>query len=189
MLLEIFVLFSILLAYHWATMRADGRMAARSLATRHEAFPVLVLVKQIGEFSEGVLETLQREIPNLPVAVHVVDGGVPDETLSEAQAVILPGELAANPPEAIRLWLQGFQRMKIVVPTQAEGWLWTFGSGRSLPNLVGQSAKMVQHLAEGEDIPKPRESSGWMIVLYIFAGLAGIPILIALIGFLVEIFN
>ena len=162
-------------------------MAERSLSARHEAFPVLVLASEIGEYSDAVMNALQREAPSLPTAVHVVDAGVPDAVLSDAQVVIMPGELAANPPEAIRLWLQGFSGTRIVIPTPSEGWLWTFGSGRSLSNLVRHTAKMVRHLAEGEEIPRPREASGWQIFLYIMAGLVGIPILISLIGALTNL--
>jgi hypothetical protein len=104
-----------------------------------------------------------------------------------AKAVIMPGDVAANPPEAIRLWLQGFDGVRLVAPTYSEGWLWTFGSGRSLSKLVQQTAKMVRYLAEGEAIPEIRETSPWMVVLYVFAGLVGIPLVISLFGLLSDI--
>jgi hypothetical protein len=180
MLLEVLVLFSALLIYHWVTLRADGRLAEQSLAARHEAFPVLILVSEIGDFSEEILHFLQREAPSLPVVVHTIDSGIPDETLSAAKAVILPGDLSANPTEAIRLWLQGFVGTRLVVPTPSDGWLWTFGSGRPLSNLARQTAKMVRHLAEGEELPTIRETSPWIVVLYILAGVVGIPLLFGL---------
>jgi hypothetical protein len=186
-LLEMLIIFAGLLAYHWVTLRADGRRAEQSLAARHEAFPVLVLTTAIGEFSNAILAALQREMPSLPAVVHVVDSGVPDETLSAAEVVIVPGELAANPPEAIRLWLQGFAGTKLVVPTPAKGWLWTFGTGKPITNLVEQAAKMVRHLAEGEDISAARETSPWMVVLYIVAALVGVPLLISLFSILGDI--
>lgn len=187
MLSGLLVLFTALLVYHWITLRADSRLAERSLAALHEAFPVLVLASEIGGFSNEMINILQREIPSLPVVVFAVGNGIPDETLSEARAVIMPGDLAANPAEAIRLWLQGFDGVRLVVPTPSEGWLWTFGSGRSLAKLVQQTAKMVRYLAEGEAIPEIRETSPWMVVLYIFAGLVGIPLVISLFGLLGEI--
>jgi hypothetical protein len=101
--------------------------------------------------------------------------------------VILPGEVAANPTEAIRLWLQGFDGDRLVVPTPSDGWLWTYGSGRPLSKLVHQTAKMIRHLAEGEEIPEIREASPWMVILYVLAGLMGIPLLIGLIGLLEDI--
>ncbi|MCJ7701285.1 MAG: DUF5671 domain-containing protein [Anaerolineales bacterium] len=187
MLLETLGLFAILLAYHWSTLRADGRLAEKSLAARHQSFPVLILVAEIGNFSEEMLNVLQREVPSLPVVVHSIDNGVPDELISEARAVILPGDLAANPTEATRLWLQGFAGIRFVVPTPSDGWLWTFGSGRPLPALARQTAHMVRSLAEGEEIPIIREGSSWMVVLYILAGLLGIPLLFSLFSLLTNI--
>jgi hypothetical protein len=184
MLAELFVLFTALLVYHWVTLRADSKLAERSLAARHEAFPVLVLTSNIGDFSNEMINILQREVPSLPVVVSTIDNGVPDETLSEARAVIMPGEVAANPTEAIRIWLQGFAGVRLVVPTPSDGWLWTFGSGRPLSKLAHQTAKMVRYLAEGEEIPEIREVSPW---IYILAGFVGIPLVIGLFSLLVEI--
>jgi hypothetical protein len=186
-LLELLVLFVGLLLYHWATLRADGRLAELSLAARHAEYPVLVLVYEAGEFSEEILKFLKRELPTLPVAVHQIGNGIPDETLSKAKAVILPGDISTSPPEAIRLWLQGFTGTRLILPTETKGWLWTFGSGRSLPNLAHQTAKMVRHLAEGEALPKIRESSPWTVFLYILAGIIGIPLLFGLFSLLSEI--
>lgn len=182
-----FLLFSLLLAYHWATLRMDGRQAQKSLADRHAAFSVLVLVPDIGEFSDETLKALQREMPTLPVIIHLVESGVPDERLSQASLVILPGELAARPPEAIRIWLQGYKGLRLVVPTPADGWLWIFGSGRTLTSLAHQTAQLTRHLAEGETPPKPKETSAWQVALYVLAGLVGIPILIGLLSALGEL--
>ena len=181
-LLGTLLLYSLVLIYHWATLRADGRRAEKNLRARHEAFPILVLVNEISDFSEEMLNVLLRELPSLPVIVHVIDNGVPDENLSEAKAVILPGDLAAHPSEAIRLWLQGFTGTRLVVPTPSKGWLWTYGSGRSLSSLARQTAKNIRHLSEGEEIPKIRDTSAWMVMLYILAGIMGIPIIIGLLS-------
>ncbi len=186
-LLETFLLFALLLAYHWATLRVDGRLAQKSLAARHAAFSALVLVPEIGEFSESILKALQREMPTLPVIVHLVDNGIPDERLSQASLVIFPGGLAARPPEAIRIWLQGYKGLRLVVPTPVDGWQWVFGSGRTLASLAQQTAQMARHLAEGETLPKPKETSGLMIALYVLAGIVGIPILISLLVALGEL--
>ena len=187
MLLELLTLFILLLVYHWSVLYADGRKAAHSLAARHEAFPVLVLTPKIGDFSEKILTALKRDAPSIPVVIHTVDNGIPDETLSMASAVILPGELAVSPPEAIRIWLQGFKGTRLVVPTPVQGWLWTVGSGKPLSSLVAQTVRIVRHLAEGAQLPKEREISGWMIFLYLLAGLMGIPLVIGLFSLLAEI--
>jgi hypothetical protein len=182
MLLVTLLVFTLLLAYHWATLRADGHRAEKSISARHAAFSALVLVTETGEFVETMLKALQDEMPALPVVVHHVDQGIPDEALSEARVVILPGELAAHPAEAIRIWLQGFKGVRLVVPSPAEGWLWIFGSGRSLASLTRQTARLTRHLAEGEALPKYRETSAWLVALYILAGLVAIPVLISLLS-------
>ncbi len=189
MLLEMLLLLILLVAYHWTVLRADGHKAERSLAARHAEFPVLVLVTETGdEFSASVTSALQREAASLPVAIHPVANGIPDETLSEARVVIVPGSLAATPPEAIRLWLQGFAGIRLAVPTPTKNWFWVFGSGRAIPSLAQQTAKMVRQLAEGENIPKLQATSAWMIVLYVLGGLAGIPLLFSLLMLLSELF-
>ena len=187
MLLELLVLFTAWLIYHFATLRSDGRMAEQSLATRHESFPVLVLVSEPSEFSEEIIKFLQQEVPSLPVAVHSIDKGVPDNASSEAKAVILPGSLSANPTEAIRLWLQEFAGIRLVVPTETDGWLWVFGSNRNFSGMARQTAKTIRYLAEGEEIPTLRETSPWTILIYVIAGVVGIPMLIGLFSALGEI--
>jgi len=189
LLLGTLLLLILLSIYHWIVLRADGRMAEQALAARHAEFPVLVLTTEIGEFSESVVSALRGEAESLPVAVHPVTSGIPDETLSAARVVIFPGELAANPPEAIRLWLQSFTGIRLAIPTPAEGWLWVFGSGRSLPSLAKQTAKMVRHLADGEEIPKIRATSVWLIVLYVLGGLISIPIAFSLLLMLFDLFD
>jgi hypothetical protein len=181
------LLFILLMLYHWQALRTDSRLANASLAVKHADFPVLVLTTEIGDFSESMVTAIQREAPALPVAVHLVENGAPDETLSGAKAVILPTQLIANPSEAIRLWLQGFPGERIVVPVQVEKWQWLFGSGQPLSNLARQASKAARHLAEGEEINTPRTASGWMIVLYVIGGIVIIPLVFSLISLFIEL--
>ena len=183
------LLFTLLLVYHWQALRTDSRLANASLAVKHADFPVLVLATEIGDFSESMVAALQREAPEIPLAVHLVENGAPDETLSGAKAVILPTQLIANPSEAVRLWLQGFPGERIVVPVQVDKWQWLFGSGQHLSNLAWQAAKAARHLAEGEEIQTPRTVSGWMILWYVIGGFFAIPLVIALTSALVELFE
>lgn len=175
-LLKVLVLFLVFLAYHWQVLREDNRLAGQTMAGRHSQFPVLVLAPDEGDFGEFMVNALEREMDQLPVALHRYSQGVPDETLSAAKAVVLPSDLAAKPSEALRLWLQGFSGERLVVPTAAEGWYWVFGSGRSLKVLSQQMARVVRHMAEGENIPSPRETSPWMVLVYIIAGLIALQI-------------
>jgi len=174
------LLFAILLAYHWQALRADNRLAVSSLAKLHARFPVLILSPDEPEFEDLLVEALEREAVGLPVAVHAYSLGAPDETLSAAKAVILPAEALSRPPEAVRLWLQNYPGTRLVVPSSAPGWHWVFGSQRPLTNLARQTARVVRLLAEGEAIPQPRDSSPWLIAMYILAGLFGLEIVFAL---------
>ncbi|MGD8752459.1 MAG: DUF5671 domain-containing protein, partial [Anaerolineales bacterium] len=120
------LLFGLLLGYHWMTLGVDRRRTERWLAEHHSEFPVLVLAKGVSEFTQSLVAALQQEAPSMPVAVHLVDQGAPDEVLSEAEAVILPAEVWTQPPEAIRLWLLGYAGHRVVVPLPVEGWSWAF---------------------------------------------------------------
>jgi len=148
LLKNLLLLFGLLLVYHGMLLRDDRRRAERWLAARHERYPVLVLAQDAGAFTQSVMAALQRETPSMPVAVHLVSQGAPDEILSEAEAVILPAEISAQPPEAIRLWLKDFSGHRLVVPLDTEGWSWVFPGKRDLPNLAREVAKTVRQLAE-----------------------------------------
>ena len=175
--LKLIVLFVLLLAYHWHALRIDNRLAARSLARRHALFPVLVLAPDEGDFAGNLVSTLEREVKELPVAVHPYSQGAPDETLSAARVVILPAELLTRSSEALRLWLLGFEGARLVVPAAVQGWYWLYGSKRSSDALARQTARTVRRLAEGEETPQPQEITGWMILVYFLAGLFALGII------------
>ncbi len=180
--LKLLILFALLLTYHAQVLRQDRRQAERSLLRRHAQFPVLVLAPEDGDFATQVVAALERETKEMPVAVHAYSQGAPDETLSAAKAVILPAELATRPTEALRLWLQGYDGARLVVPTPVSGWWWVFGSGRPLPALAKQTARMARHLAEGEEPSSPREATPWLVLVYIIGGLFALGLLINLIS-------
>jgi hypothetical protein len=131
-------------------LRSDSRRTERALARRRAQFPVLVLAPSQEGFAESLVAALEREAPGVPVAVHPIDQGAPDETFSAAKAVILPAELLAHPPEALRLWLQAFDGKRLVVPTPAGEWLWVYGGVRSMPSLARRAARHVRELADGD---------------------------------------
>lgn len=188
------VLFVFLLVYHLFVLRGDRRRAAQALTDKHAEYPVLVMAMDEGSFVDQMLAALQREVPNLPIAIHLAERGAPDEIMATARAVILPGSLVARPTEAMRLWLQGFDGPRIVVPVseddgQPQGWYFMSSTGRSLRSLTRQAAQAVRSLAEGEPVPVPRDISPAMIVGLIAAALVIIPIVFALIGLVVSTFQ
>jgi hypothetical protein len=185
-LVSILVLFALVIWYHGVVLRKDSRLSNKAQTNRHAEFPILILISEFGDFSEMLTEAFSKEMPSLPVAVHVVEQGVPDDDLSDAKAVILPASLAANPGEAIRLWLQDFPGIRFVVPTPVQGWVWITGNGSPLQSLIRQTVEMVKKLAEGVDIYKTRSTSTWMIIGYIFGGVFGLWLLFVLLTILNE---
>ena len=174
-------LFALLLGYHWYVLLVDLRLAERSLAERHANFPVLILTKEIGDFSRLLVDALHREAESLPVAVHPIERGAPDSDLSAAKAVVLSSVLIASPPEAVRLWLQDFKGDRVVVPTEVEGWHWACPGDSQLPKRAKRAAKLIRQLAEGDEIQPSGDWTAGKIVLYIFVGLLAIPLLIRLV--------
>ncbi len=150
MLVALFIC-GLLSTYHLLVFRSDNHRAFKILSRRHAQFPVLVLTPQDQAFAETIVDALQDQAPSLPVAVHPISQGAPDTNLTLARAVILPAEVMAKPPEAIRLWLQGYKGTRLVVPTPAPDWLWVSGE-EGLPSLAKQTARMVRCLAEGEPL-------------------------------------
>ncbi|MBN1666235.1 MAG: hypothetical protein JW862_04080 [Anaerolineales bacterium] len=183
------LIFGALLAYHWRVLHRDQRKSGDALIARQANYPVLILAREIGAFTESLVTAIQREAPGIPIAIHMIEEGAPDESLSEASAVILAADLTIQPSEAIRLWLQAFTGQRLVIPTKVEQWTWIGGSGRSVDSYARQTARTVREFAEGETPGQARETSPWMIVLYVLAGLVSVPILIALISALIDIID
>ena len=185
-LTEILFLFALVLLYHGYILRADLRLADRSLAEQHADYPVLILATEIGAFSHVLVDALQKEAENLPVAVHLIEDGAPKEDLSGAEAVVMSTELITSPPEAIRLWLRDFKGTRLVVPTQVEGWHWVVSGDENLAKRARHTARMIRQLAEGEEIQPPGALTAGKISLYILLGLLGFPLLLALISMLIS---
>lgn len=184
-LLKLVILFLVVLVFHWRALRLDNRLAESALARRHAQFPVLILAPPEVEFAQALVERLEKEVSELPVAVHPYSLGAPDETLSAARAVILPAELLSKPPEAVRLWLQGFEGPRLVVPQPLSGWHWVSAGG----DLIEQTVRMVRRLAEGEPALPPRQASGWMVLIYVLAGISALELLGLAIALVVSLFQ
>jgi hypothetical protein len=173
---SLLVLFIVLAVYHWRSLSKDNQLAADALSALHAEFSVCVFDQGEGEFAERIVAALGAECPGMPVAVHPV-GETFDETLQSAGAVILPADLAIDPPQAVRLWLEEFSGIRLFVPTQAERWNWVGFSGDSLEDLAKEVAKTACRLAEGQGIRRSRSLSGWTVFGYVFGVLVGIAAL------------
>lgn len=176
--LQLLLIFSGLLVYHIVVMRRDGRSAADSLPARYRDFAVLAFEHAESGFGKRLSEAVSRQAADLPVAVQAVEQPIA-EGAEAAQVVALPADLALNPPEALRLWLNAYQGQRVVVPSPAPGWWWAGGASNRPEN---QAAQIIRQLADGET---PRQGAGlsaWVIVAYVFAGLFAIQLLFILLS-------
>lgn len=151
----VLLLSTLFLVYHLRLQESDQRQTLRQRSRRYALYPVLILAPEISasgdtspnDFGAIVASALEREMPSLPIAVHIYTRGAPDETLSAAKAVILPAQLLANPPESILIWLQSFPGARLVIPEPLREWYW-LGARYSLTYLARLAAHQVRILAE-----------------------------------------
>ena len=151
----VLLVLALLFVHHWNIQQGEQRQAARAYSRRYALFPVLILVPESlptdqappVDFGTTLALALEREMPGLPIAMHVYTSGAPDETLSAAKAVIIPSSLLARPPESITLWLQGYSGAKLVIPVVSRDWHW-LGSDHNLAYLARRAACKVRVLAE-----------------------------------------
>jgi hypothetical protein len=177
--LQLLGLFTAFLVYHWTTLRQDGSHAADALAARQAGFAVLVFESNGTGFASQVMDAIKRASSAIPVAVQMIEQGIP-EGANLAQAVVLPSTLALNPPEALRLWLNDYTGHKVVVPLEIKGWYWPGGATK---NGSGVAAQIVRQLAEGQEVHLAAGNPAWQIVAYVFAVLFGLEILFFLLSF------
>jgi hypothetical protein len=180
--LQLFVLFVLFLAYHFQVLRRDGSQAERALAAKHAAFPVLVFDSGVNGLSQAILEAIQKETPKLPVVRQSIENGLTAEALKTTKAVVLPGDLAVAPPEALRVWLSQFNGSRLMVPRETPGWVWPGWPRRSEADTARQTANAIRLLAEGQEIRPAGVSSGWVTLVYIMAALFGIEMVFVVLG-------
>jgi hypothetical protein len=162
-------------------------MAVKSLTALHAEFSVCVFDSGEGKFAEQILTALEDLCPDIPVAVQSVGEKI-DDSLKDAGVVILPSNLATNLPRAVRLWVEEFSGVRLVVPTPVEGWVWVGIGGDSPEDFAKEAAEIVCRLAEGQDISSQRSKSPWTVLGYVFGILVGISFLCMLISLVVEMF-
>jgi hypothetical protein len=178
-LVETLLLFIVLGFYHGRILGRDGKMAARALATRHAEFPVLIFDPGDG-FGSTLLAVVQKTLPTLPVSLQPVDQAVPSGIAP--RAVVLPSDLAFDPPTGVRSFLKSFPGSRLVVPRSLGSWN-VVGLPTRLP--LNQTAQALRQLAEGQEM-RTSPTPAWLIAVYVLAGLVGLPLLISLAGSLLS---
>jgi len=173
-----------LLVYHWRALGADTKLAQQTLGSLHAGFPTLILVGEETGFADAVLQALNQSAPRLPVALHPVERGAPDESMLRAKAILLPASVAIRPPESLRLWLEEYRGRRIVVPLPFEDWFWLGHSEKADADLAREAARAVRQMAEGESVRQALPNSPWAIAGYVLGGLFGLQLLIVLFSLL-----
>jgi hypothetical protein len=165
-LTQLLFLFGVVLIYHLNVLRADGASTADALAEKQSTFNVLVVDSGDG-FAQSVKAGLMKFAPNAPVTVTTAS----EKPQGDFNAVVLNGSLAVDAPE----WLRSFDGSRIIVQDDSKGLVWT--------DDALQAAQSVQQLAEGQEIrmQKPGRSP-WMVVVYTFAALFGLILLLLLVS-------
>lgn len=166
-----------LLMYHWRGLRQDNRLAQQTLGDLHAAFPTLVFIEEDGLFGKALVDDLQRFAPRLPIALHLIERGAPDDTMLGARAVLLPVGLALNPPEALKLWLNEYQGQRVLIPLPAENWSWLGQAEKQEAILAREAAHAIRQMAEGESVRQVAPSNPWVIASYIMGGIFGLLVL------------
>jgi hypothetical protein len=178
---QILILFALTLIYHLGNLRRDQSWTSDAMTVKESLFTVLVIDPGQGFPLRAVTDALHRQVPSVTVIVHPAGEAVPANVTEKARVCILPAGLAVDPPPTLRSWLKGFSGRKIAVTGSASGWLLTGLSPE-------QAAHAVRQLAEGqEDIRVGASVSGWLVVVYILAGLMGLEILFLLFGLFMSI--
>jgi len=171
--LQFLLLFVVLLAYHLSALRRDASARTDALEAKQSEFEVLVFDSGDGNFGKFVRDAFAKHAPRIPVTVVRANEKIPAE--ANPGAVVLPGSLAVRMPENVEAWMRSFGGSRLIVPDEAAGIHWL--------NDFGQAALSARALAEGQEIrpQSARKTSAWTIVLYVFAALFALQLLLALL--------
>jgi hypothetical protein len=121
--------------YHGLTLGRDGKLASAALTAKHAAYPVLLFDPGDSTFARDLTAAIQKQTPRLPVTVQPVDQPVAAD--ASARAVLLPADVALDPPESLRQWLSQFNGSRLAVPRGATNkWTLTCASASDFNQAV-----------------------------------------------------
>lgn len=185
-----------LLVYHWRALRSDGLTEQRSLDRLHAAFPTLVILDEAAtpagifeqNFAQALTQILARTAPRLPMAVHSIERGAPDDALLNAKVILLPASLVMEPPESLRLWLDEFHGKRMLIPFTQAGWIWLGQTEKRPQELAREAAQSLRQMAEGESLRAPLPNNPWTVAGFILGGIFGLLLLFAAFSLLFSSF-
>jgi hypothetical protein len=184
--LQTLAVIAVFLIYHLRVLRADGRRTQQAIGAMHAGFPVLVIVENEMALAEEIVRDVQRLAPRLPVVVHSVERGAPDDELLSARLILLTAGLAIQPPEVLSLWLSAYRGRRLLLPLPREGWVWLGLPARQPRETAQEAAAAILQIAEGEAPRAGLPSSPWSIAGYILGGVFSLILLIALFSLFVN---
>jgi hypothetical protein len=164
-LTQLLFLFIVVLLYHLNVLRRDGAYTADALAEKQRDYSVLIV-----DSGDGFVDSVQTALLKLESKVRLTVAYADGRPEGEFNVLLLNGSLAVNPPE----WIRSFNGSRIIVQNEAKDLVWT--------DDTTQAAQSVQQLAEGQEIRRQKVGrSPWAIVVYIFAALFLLQLLITLL--------
>jgi hypothetical protein len=171
--LQVLVWFVVLLLYHLSALRKDGEATADTLEEKQKEFKLVVLDDGSG-FVESVKAAFAKRAPKLQLMVVNVRDEIPAGL--QADALVMSGSLAINPPEKAGAWIRSFNGIRLIVEDELAGVAWM--------NDLGQAADSAKAMAEGQKVrPQASRSKGvsaWTYVAYVFAALFALQLLFML---------
>ena len=178
------------LVYHLRALQQDARASQQALGSLHAAFPTLIIVRAEMALAEEIVRAANRHPPRLPVAVPALERGAPDDEMLTAKLIVLPSNLAIEPPEVLDLWLSAYKGRRLILPQPREGWLWLGLTQRPLREQAEEAAGAMRQMAEGDSPRGGLPANPWSVAGYILGGLFALQILVALFAILVSsLFN
>jgi Domain of unknown function (DUF5671) len=172
--LQLLFLFAIVLIYHLVVLRRDGKFTSDALAEKQNAFPVFIFDSGSG-FSQSMKAVLAKIASNVPATI------ASEKPQGKFNAIVLSGSGAVNAPE----WIRSFDGNRIIVPDEAQGFVWVGGVGKS---AFDEAAQIIRQLAEGQQIRKSRGNSAWRTVIYVAAALFGLQFLFLILALIFSAF-
>lgn len=140
------------LFYHLSVLRQDGELIRENLRERYAAFSILLLRSSENDFAEELMRAINQQVSGASVFVRQPGSEPLEDELLSVQAVVLPSDLALQPPESLRLWLSAYQGERIVVPVPVSDWVCLGAAERPLRERVREAAQTVRQLAEGQTL-------------------------------------
>lgn len=164
---QLLILFVVVLVYHLNVLRRDGASISDTLAEKQSGYSVLVI-----DSGDGFVEAVKAALMKHDSKVQVTVAAPAEKPEGNFNAVVLSGELAVDAPE----WIRSINGNRIIIQKEAPHLVWV--------DDAVQAAQSVQMLAEGQEvrIQKGNRFVPWMIVVYIFAGLFALELLIVLLS-------